>query len=475
MGGIRDKILLVEENELDQIAFKRFVEQGFLPYDCTIAASVTEARSYLSERRFDVIISDYGFKDGTGFDILDSVGDTPAVFLIDAGDQETAIRAWRKGACACLIKDIDLDYLKAVPVVIENAVRSAKTKAKVRLLCRAVISADESIYIADMQGRIIFVNRAFCETYGYTEDEIVGKPTAALWRDAVRGAIIESTWKKRSADRAGRAGFHHKRKDHSIFPISLSRSYIRDSKGNEVAVVAIVRDISDRILVEDELRAANRELSKRIKRNSELAIVALEELRTALAGVQIDRAKIIADDFLTIAEIDAGRMELELTEFDFVALIRRAVQRLSSYATEKGVMLTDSLPDVELPVKADFRRLGRALGSLIEWSISSVRPGSCVTVWVEDTDNQIAVRIEDNGAVIDSGRMQNIFDRSGWTKEWLADEYGDLTLALGIAKEVVEMHGGCLWTETGDERENVVRFTLPKSHILQEVSVGAVS
>jgi PAS domain S-box-containing protein len=59
---------------------------------------------------------------------------------------------------------------------------------------------------------------------------------------------------------AWQIGFYHKRKDGSVFPVSLSRSVIQDKNGNEIAVVGITRDISNRIHVEDELKKANKEL-----------------------------------------------------------------------------------------------------------------------------------------------------------------------------------------------------------------------
>ena len=466
MDNAEYKILLVEDDELDQMAFKRFVEQSSLPYDCTIAASVTEARSVLAERRFDVVVSDYSLGDGTAFDILGLVKDTPTILVTGAGDQEVAIKAWKAGACDYLIKDIDRNYLKTVPITIENAIRHSETEKKVQLLSGAVMSTDDSVYITDMEGSIIFVNRAFCETYGYTEEEIIGKDSDLLWMGSGRSDNAENVFQGASAGSSWASGFYHKRKDRSIFPISLSRSGIKDSNGDEIAVVGIARDISELILVEEELRRANAELSERIRQNSELAYMALDALNRALTGAQIDRAKSIADDFLTIARIDTGRMELERTEFDFAAVVRRTVEALSSSATERGIKLISSLPDGQLPINADWRRIDRVLRNLIKQAVVSVRPNGHITVGVEDTDSQIAVTIEYDGSVVDNNRMQNIFDRSGWTKEQLAQWQNDLTLGLPIAREMVEMHGGCLWAESGDDQGNTVCFTLPKSRAL---------
>ena len=65
------KILFIEDNELDQMAFKRFVENNAIPYDCTISDSVSQAKRALVTDQFDIIITDHSLGDGTAFDILD--------------------------------------------------------------------------------------------------------------------------------------------------------------------------------------------------------------------------------------------------------------------------------------------------------------------------------------------------------------------------------------------------------------------
>lgn len=128
MEHAKYKVLLIEDDMLDQMAFKRFVEDEKLKYDYTIAGSVSEAQSLLGSEKFDIIISDYSLGDGTALDILNSVKNTPIVLTTGVGDEEVAIKAWRAGAYDYLPKDIDLNYLKAVPKAIENAITRKKTE-----------------------------------------------------------------------------------------------------------------------------------------------------------------------------------------------------------------------------------------------------------------------------------------------------------------------------------------------------------
>ncbi|MCK4752521.1 MAG: response regulator [Planctomycetes bacterium] len=121
---MRYKILLIEDDKIDQTAFKRFVEAENLPYDCTMAGSVSQARDLLScQHQFDVIVADYSLGDGTVLDIIDLIGDTPMVFITGAGNEEVAIKAFGAGAYGYLVKGLGQNYLETLPETIEAAVK----------------------------------------------------------------------------------------------------------------------------------------------------------------------------------------------------------------------------------------------------------------------------------------------------------------------------------------------------------------
>ncbi len=263
MENERYKVLLVEDDKLDQMAYTRMVESEKLPYDTTVAATVTEARNALDTGRFDVVVSDYMLPDGTGLDVLDAIKKRiPSIFVTGTGDEEIAVKAMKGGACDYLIKDLKHSYLKAMPVTIENAIRHRRMENRFKLLSHAIMSTDDSIYISDIQDKIIFVNRAFCECYGYNEDEIIGKDSNVLWEDNSAGPKVKQAYE---ASSGWEVGFYHKRKDGSQFPVSLTRSAIKDENGQEIALVCVTRDISEHIRIEDDLRTENLKLKNLLK------------------------------------------------------------------------------------------------------------------------------------------------------------------------------------------------------------------
>ncbi|MHC4395473.1 MAG: PAS domain-containing protein [Planctomycetota bacterium] len=262
MENKKYRILLIEDERLYRMAFKRLVEEEKLPYDCIEAASVAEAQSILDSEKFDIIIADYSLGDGTAFDILGLVKDAPVIFVTGVGDEKVAIKAWKAGAYDYLIKDIQQNYLKAIPITIENAISHKKAREQVQLLSAAVMSTDDSVYITDMDNKIIFVNSAFCRTYGYQQEEVVGKDCDILCKQGRQSA--DGGEETQHIDTI-EVEIHHMRKDSSEFPVFVSRSVIKDENGKEVAFVGVARDISARVFVEDKVRTLNLKLKNGIR------------------------------------------------------------------------------------------------------------------------------------------------------------------------------------------------------------------
>ncbi len=399
MESIRHKILLIEDDELDQMAFKRLTEYEELPYDCTIAGSVSEAQSILDSKQFDIVIADYLLGDGTAFDILDSVKNTPVIFVTGAGDEEIAVKAWKAGAYDYLVKDHERNYLKTVPITVENAIKHKRIEARLRLLSHAIVSTDDSVYITDLEDRITFVNRAFCETYGYQEEEVIGKDSNILWKESPLSTGAESTYQ---AVGGWEVGFYHKRKDGSEFPVSLTRSEVRDENGNEVALVVIARNISERMYAENEFRALNQKLEKQNRLKRELAIAVCHRLEAAvdelknnisnaimsapgrtgskddnleLADKNIDRVREIVSNFLDISQVDADKMELDLTELGLRSVVSQVLKALAPLAAKGDIDLEGFMPDSELVIDPNWDRIVRVLTDLVSKATSTVAAG----------------------------------------------------------------------------------------------------
>ena len=117
------RLLLVEDDIVDQIAFERHVKHKHLNYAYAMAGSKAEAREILSRKRFDIVIADYRLGDGTVFDLFDHVKGLPVIVITGAGNEEIAVEAMKKGAYDYLIKDSAGHYLNTLPLRVNIAIK----------------------------------------------------------------------------------------------------------------------------------------------------------------------------------------------------------------------------------------------------------------------------------------------------------------------------------------------------------------
>ncbi len=107
----------------------------------------------------------------------------------------------------------------------ETTLEHHEKEEQAGLLSQALQNIDESVFIADSHGEVVFVNEAFCRTYGYQPDEIIGQSSNSL------GEVGES------------GDYVHIRKDGTPISVSFSRSQLKGVSG-EVYLLGISRDLS---------------------------------------------------------------------------------------------------------------------------------------------------------------------------------------------------------------------------------------
>jgi len=145
MDEMRFRILLIEDDRVDQMAFKRFVQEKELPYDYRVAGSVAEAKDILRAEPFDVVITDYLLGDGTAFDIIGFVTGTPVIFVTGAGDEEIAVKAMKAGAYDYLIKDLKHKYLNVLPATAENVIKRKKIEESIEARTAELMRTNEQL------------------------------------------------------------------------------------------------------------------------------------------------------------------------------------------------------------------------------------------------------------------------------------------------------------------------------------------
>lgn len=254
------KILFVEDDEVDQLAFKREVSSRKLLFDIIFASSVSEAKGTLNSNSFDIVIADYNLGDGTALDILELSYKLPLIVITGAGDEQIAINTMKAGAYDYIIKDQARSYLKELPELIENSIRQKKESQQFEMLSTVLMNINDQVSITDLDNNLIFVNDAFLNTYGYKRSEIIGKNI-----DIVRAENQDKVMLESIIEETMRGGWKgeliNKKKDGTKFPIFLSTSVIYDQEGKPSHFFGVSNDITESKKAKEQLAAEKERLS----------------------------------------------------------------------------------------------------------------------------------------------------------------------------------------------------------------------
>ena len=124
-----------------------------------------------------------------------------------------------------------------------------------RLLYNTINSINECISITDMNDVIIYINKAFQETYGYSEEELIGQSIYLVRSDSKEKNNLKLVNKK-TIEGGWQGEIYNKKKDGTIFQIHLRTSVVRDDEENPIALVGIAEDLTEKIAARQELKEA---------------------------------------------------------------------------------------------------------------------------------------------------------------------------------------------------------------------------
>jgi signal transduction histidine kinase len=173
----------------------------------------------------------------------------------------------------------------------------------------------------------------------------------------------------------------------------------------------------------------------------------------------------LINDVLDLAKIEAGRMELELSELAVPELLRGAVSMQSERAGRGGVELALSTEPEEITIVADARRVRQIVFNLLSNAVKFTPADGRVDVSARLDDGHVEIAVADTGPGIAPGELERIFEEFEQAADGKQAE--GTGLGLPLSRRLVELHGGRLWVESEVGRGSTFRFTLP---ILQKVS-----
>jgi PAS domain S-box-containing protein len=409
-----------------------------------------------------------------------------AIVWTDVG---TALRRSDKGK--------PLYFLTAISDITERK----RAEDELRLQSEIMSHMAEAVYLVRMEDEIIvFTNSKFEEMFGYQPGEMTGKHVSIVnaptekspeeTTDMIIGSLSEnSNWK---------GEVKNIRKDGTSFWTAASVTIFEHSQFGKV-LVAVQRDITERKIVESQIKQLNEELENRVIERTEQLQVANKELEAFSYSVSHDlRAPLRAiHSFTSILHEDYGKVLDEegnrICSFiekssvhmgqlidDLLAFSRVSRTGLEHVAIDMGLLVKSIYSELTTP--EDQKRITFTVGKLQAASGDAVMMRQVFTnllsnalkytsknetadiiVGSESIDHEIIYYIKDNGVGFDmqySNKLFGVFQRLHSTKEFEGNGVG-----LAIVQRIILRHEGRVWAEGEKGKGATFYFALPVKKI----------
>ncbi len=373
---------------------------------------------------------------------------------------------------------------------------------RLRTFSKAIESSPWMVMIADPEGRIEYVNPAWEQVTGFRLDEVVGQNPRFLQSGVHSREFYAQLWGEITTGRVWRGELRNRKKKGECYWESAAIAPLLDDTGRISHFVAVKADISERHAMEDKIRQWNAELERKVaERTAELTAANASkdeflatmshEIRTPMNGVigmtglLLDTALdddqrhyaeairssgesllALVNDVLDFSKLEAGKLGLELLDFNLRDLLESFAAPLAVRARCKGIEF-DCAAEPNVPVKVTGApgRLRQILTNLAGNAVKFTEHGQ-VTVRVSlvaetETDVLIRFAVRDTGIGIPPELQQKLFQKFTQADTSTTRRYGGTGLGLAISKQLAEMMGGEIGVNSQPGVGSEFWFTVP--------------
>lgn len=358
-----------------------------------------------------------------------------------------------------------------------------------RLLSTAIEQSTESIIITDTTGTIIYVNPAFEKLNGYSSSEVIGRTPALLKSGWQGSAVYEELWTTIKAGRVWHNRLVNKRRNDTYYTVDAIITPVRNEMGMVVNYVALQRDITHEVRLEEQLRQ-----SQKMEAIGRLAGGVAHDFNNLLTII-IGNTEILLSSFLDsndprrkdIQQIsNAGERAATLTR-QLLAFSRQEATQLQVLSLNRIVtgvtnmlerligehitLITRLAPDLG-QVKVDPGQIEQVIVNLAVNARDVMRQGGQLTIETANVEltevvakiyrltpgSYVMLAVTDTGCGMDTETIDRIFEPFFTTK----GQNKGTGLGLAIVYAIVEQHGGCIQVESVLEQGTTFKIYLTR-------------
>lgn len=341
----------------------------------------------------------------------------------------------------------------------------------------------------DREGRITYVNPAFCEMTGFDASELIGAlPPYPYWNpdelDRTR-ELHDKVLDGLAPPQGFELRFRHK--NGSYFEALVYEAPLIDTDGQHTGWMGSVLDITERKQAMELARQQEEKLqaTSRLVTMGEMASTLAHELNQPLAAIssyntgcmnKLTSGHYTPDELLGAMEklgVQAQRAgkiirrvhdfvrksEPKLADCDLAEVVDDSIGFIEPLAHKRNVRIIREIPGWRHPLQADQVMIEQVLLNLMRNAIEAMAETPPerrqLTVQVSQHEGVVEVRVIDNGSGIADAVMERLFTPFFSTKP------SGMGMGLNICRSIIEFHKGRLWVENNPQGGTIFVFTLP--------------
>jgi len=331
---------------------------------------------------------------------------------------------------------------------------------------KAILSAiQDGLLVVDGRRRLALLNRAFCDLFKIGEDSL-GAPLLESVRDPAVEKIVGETFRRRQPSR-GELVIGTREFQMTSVPMG-------NANGEITGAVILFHDITE-LKRADEIR---RDFVANVSHELRTPLSILRGyIETMLDDPKMPRAEcarilevmeqhskrlgLLANDLLTLAQLESGSSTLQLSEIDLAQFLDGLARDWRKKFTTKALKVVIDLPANFPSIRADETRLREVFDNLLDNAVKYSNKNGEIRLGAERRGREIVLSVNDEGIGVSQEDLPRIFERFYRADKARSRELGGTGLGLSIVKHIAQLHGGRVEAESELGRSTTIRVLLP--------------
>ena len=355
----------------------------------------------------------------------------------------------------------------------------------------------DAIVVINSRGELLDANNLACQLAGYSKEDMLNKPAIDFVApDSLGKALSGMSTASNGETVRVRMDFLHA--SGKRVPTELLGRRIESPEGG--LYYGVVRDISDRLAREQQLKDSKEAAEKANIAKSDFLANMSHEMRTPLNGVigslslveregmseqtagliqaaerSAETLLTLIDDLLDLSRIEAGEIDMEYSVFDPADLSNIVSEVFGPLAEKKGIMLATEVDAAGKMVKSDVGKIRQILINLVGNALKFTQRGAiaiCIDYSGNDKDGRLSLEVRDTGIGISKRDQAVLFDRFKQADSSRSKSHGGAGLGLAICKQLSDIMDGSITVSSAPGVGSTFTFSVPVERADQEIQAA---